>query len=426
MNKIPITKLEEGKSFSDDAYVLDDLFFMPKNIPIGQHHLSILREWEIADIQTEGGISNTRMDKIVEEDDTPNNGLFNKSKNEKSRISDKTNDIIDKSINDILNKSKNKNNSQKPQEIITVSDTDNQKNVTGELISIDANEEMSNKYKKWLFVATNFINEIVISKAIDKTKVKAFVDDVMEVSQKKKNSILMFFGKPFQGISPIIVQSFETTILTNIIGISLNLSSLQLSNLTIATLFHDIGMLRIPRTILQKKEKLTPEELKIIQNHTTIGYKYLKEVKYSPIIGSGALQHHERIDGKGYPGNLPSQRITDIAKIIAVADAYCAAIASKPFKTTLHAKNAIQDLLKGGGTRYSPNILRELVKNVSLYPIGSYVILSDQRKAQVIGTSGVAMRPVIQIVSSTNDDEIVDLSKRIDIYIKGIFQKTNK
>jgi len=131
----------------------------------------------------------------------------------------------------------------------------------------------------------------------------------------------------------------------------------------------------------------------------------------------------QRIDGKGYPNHVSLDKITEIAKIIAVVDAYCAAIADKPFRNTLHAKEAIQDLLKSGGSAYEPSILRELVKNISFYPIGSLVLLSDNNPAEVAGTSGVAMRPIVKIIKTK---EMIDLSKKNDIYIKGIYSNTNE
>ena len=201
----------------------------------------------------------------------------------------------------------------------------------------------------------------------------------------------------------------------------MNMQEFPANNLMFATLFHDLGMAKIPKEILQKKEKLTKEEIVEIQNHTLHGYKLLREIGYSAIVSTGALQHHERIDGKGYSNHVTGDKITDIAKIIAVVDAYCAAIAERPFKDHLHAKEALQDLLKSGGTAYDPLILRELVKNISFYPIGSFVNLSNGDIAEVSGTSGVAMRPIVKLVNNGNEE--IDLSKRNDIFIKGIYSK---
>jgi HD-GYP domain-containing protein (c-di-GMP phosphodiesterase class II) len=219
-------------------------------------------------------------------------------------------------------------------------------------------------------------------------------------------------------------KTIETTILSLILADSMDITDFASTNLMFATLYHDLGMLKISKDILQKKAALTKEEIIEIQNHTIYGYKYLRDTGYSAIIASGALQHHERIDGKGYPNHVTNEKITDIAKIIAIVDAYCAAIADKPFKDPLHAKEAVQDLLKRGGAAYDANILKELVKNISFYPIGSFVVLSNDSPAEVIGTSGVAMRPVVKIVTKNGYGETIDLSKHNDIYIKGIYSKS--
>jgi HD-GYP domain-containing protein (c-di-GMP phosphodiesterase class II) len=400
MNSIPINQLQPGKSLSDDSYIMNDLFFMPKNLPVQDYHITLLRDWEIDSIQSDGILTDLAMRKIVKENSDKQDPLDKLFEQQEPELQDTspTEDLAKKAVHDKLN------------------------NVgSSEVITDVMSKNFPELYKKWLVTTINFFNDIIIQKQIDKEKVKNFINVIIKKIENNKNDALMQFGKKFEGIAYIFRQSLETTVLANIIGNSLNLSQLQLSNLCIATLFHDLGMLKIPKSILTKKETLTQEEIGIIQNHTNIGYKYLREVKYSAIIASGALQHHERIDGKGYPNKLSSDRITEIAKIITVVDAYCAAITKKPFKDALHAKAAIQDLLRGGGSKYELIILRELIKNISLYPIGSMVSLSSGQIALVVGTSGVAMRPIIQLVDNGQPGQRVDLSQRNDLYIKGIY-----
>ncbi|MBP5450487.1 MAG: hypothetical protein J6Y01_10275, partial [Spirochaetales bacterium] len=133
------------------------------------------------------------------------------------------------------------------------------------------------------------------------------------------------------------------------------------------------------------------------------------------------------VDGKGYPNHTTSERITDVAKIISVADAYCAAIAEKSFKDSLHAKDAMQDLLGKGGIVYDQAVLKALVKTISFYPVGCLVVLSDGNVAQVTGTTAVAMRPIVQIIyqgeNGTSVGETIDLTQVSNVFIKGIYKK---
>ena len=384
MNTIQISQIAQGKIFTEDSYVFENLFFLPKSLPIMDYHIKLLKKWNIDKIYCFGILTDIKTQKEEEKEDRTLEDIFD-SPNNVLKIEE---EVIDEASP-----------------------------------IVETVEDFKSTYKKWILTTISFFNAIITTKTIDKEKVVNILNDIKLNVKKNKNECLKMFGKQIEGIPYIHRKTIETTILGYIISESMQLTEFTTSNLLFATLFHDLGMLKVPKEILQKKGALTKEDLTEIQNHTIYGYKYLREIGYSAIVASGALQHHERIDGKGYPNHVSLDKITEIAKIIAVVDAYCAAIADKPFRNTLHAKEAIQDLLKSGGSAYEPSILRELVKNISFYPIGSLVLLSDNNPAEVAGTSGVAMRPIVKIIKTK---ETIDLSKRNDIYIKGIYSNTNE
>ncbi|HOJ64745.1 MAG TPA: HD domain-containing protein [Spirochaetota bacterium] len=400
MKAYPINNISSNNYINDDVFIFEDLFFYPKNLSFQDSHIKILRNWNIDKIYSNGDLL-TKENKEIKET----------VQNEKEKYLEDLFDVPEEGATDL-------------QEVKEVKGekTDDQK-----IVTLSSEEDLKETYKKWIIMTVGFFNNIITTRDINKEQVINLLRDIRNAIKKDKNKILMLFGVPIEGISYIYRKTIETTILAFILAESMNLTEFAISNLGIATLFHDLGMIKIPKPILQKTGQLTPEEVTIIQNHTIIGYKYLKEVNYSVIIASGALQHHERIDGKGYPNKIPAEKITDIAKIISVVDAYCAAISDKPFKDPLHAKDAVQDLLKSGGTAYDPNVLRELVKNISFYPIGSFVLLSNGMPAKVIGASGVAMRPIVKTIILENTEnkegEEIDLSKRQDLYIKGVYRK---
>ena len=279
-------------------------------------------------------------------------------------------------------------------------------------------------YKWCLSKYEDFINNLIVNVEFDISKLKLIINQIIGITKDYKNDIISYMALEPEIFDFLTIHTINSTIIAVIGGIQQNIDENDLMSLGIAGLFHDIGMLKVPKLILEKTDKLTNEDILIIQNHTVLGYKYLREIKYSAIIASGALQHHERVDGKGYPSGLTPDRITEIAKIISVIDAYCAAIASKPFnKSPLHAKEVIQDLLRRGGSAYEPSILKELIKNISFYPIGSLVLLSTDKPARVVGTSGVAMKPIVKTIDKDSEGEIFDLSKKNDVYIKGLYSK---
>lgn len=390
MNGIPITQISTNKFFSEDSYIFENLFFIPKNLPIMDYHINLLKRWNIENIYSEGILLDIPKEKTGDEESAELEDLFSSSEN-----------VIDVNSAEISP-------------------------VKEEIPAIKGESEFLVVYKRWIINTISFFNSILTSKTIDKEKVLNLINEIKSTVKTKKNEVLKMFGKPIEGIPHFYRKTIETVVLAYIMAESMNITEFACSNLLFATLFHDIGMLKVPKEILQKKETLSDTDHQEIQNHTIYGYKFLREVGYSAIIASGALQHHERIDGKGYPNKVPADKITEIAKIIAVVDAYCAAISDKPFKDPLHAKEAVQDLLRSGGTAYDPSILRELVKNISFYPIGSFILLSNGLPAEIWDISGVAMRPLVRLITKEGYGEIIDLSKNNDIYIKGIYQKKDK
>ena len=373
MNTISLENVSASNVFTEDSYILKDLFFLPKNLPIQNHHIKLLNKWNIPNILSEGHINNQETGEIIK--------------------------------TDFKEKSEHKKTSDEPVNL--------------------ANKDSINIYIQWIKEIINIFNEIILRKSVNNEKVNNLIKEIINSVNKDKNNALLFFGKTFKGIFYVYPQTIETIILTYIIGDGLKLSELTLSNLAIASLLHDIGMLKIPKSILEKEDELTKEELSIIHNHTIIGYKHLRDVNYSAIIASGALQHHERMDGKGYPNGLLGDKITKTAKIISVVDAYCAAISNKPYKKfPQNEKEAIQTLLRAGGTAYNSIVLKELIKNISFYPIGSLVILSNNTPDRNPALCCfAAWRPSVKVIVKDGEGETIDLSKRGDIYIKGIYTK---
>ncbi len=421
MNNFTINQVKKNFSFSEDTFILDNLFLLPKNLPINDYHIELLSKWNISEIKSEGKISSLQMDKIAPKDENSKDPMkFFKEENDSQ-----LNDEIDKTINEteINPELELIDNSILNEEQTVIENDDNDKGKSVKILDSSV-KSFIEIYKYWIKETVKIFKNFLLEKDVDKERVKNFVDDIIKISNKNRNNALLLFGKKFEGVLYVFPQTIETVILANIIADTRKLSPLALSNLALATFFHDFGMLKIPLSLLEKVEKLTPTEMSVIQSHTTIGYKYLRDAKYSAIIASGALQHHERVDGKGYPSQLTPDRVTDIAKIISVVDAYCAAISSKPFKENpLHAKVVLQELLSRGGTVYDATILRDLIKNISFYPIGSMVMLSDNNPAMVVGTSKAAMKPIVKVLANGKEGALIDLSERDDIFIKGVYHK---
>lgn len=139
-------------------------------------------------------------------------------------------------------------------------------------------------------------------------------------------------------------------------------SELDCHRIYYVALMHDCGKISIPFTILQKKTRLTDDEYEIIKTHTTYGDKMLRDFTSIEGINLGALYHHERYDGKGYPKGLAGDEIPEIARIIGVADALDAMSSDRCYRMRLSEEEVLQELLNNKGKQFDPVIVDYVIK----------------------------------------------------------------
>jgi len=139
-------------------------------------------------------------------------------------------------------------------------------------------------------------------------------------------------------------------------------SELECNRIYYVALMHDCGKISIPFSILQKPSKLTDEEYEQIKTHTTYGDKMLRDFTSIEGINLGALYHHERYDGKGYPAGLAGEEIPEIARIIGVADALDAMSSDRYYRKRLSEEKILQELLDNRGKQFDPVIVDHVIK----------------------------------------------------------------
>lgn len=133
-------------------------------------------------------------------------------------------------------------------------------------------------------------------------------------------------------------------------------------NLNFMALLHDIGKIGVPDMILNKPQPLTDEEFAVIKKHPAIGGDILKSITTIPNLHYGALYHHERFDGRGYPGGLKGEEIPFEARIIAVADAYDAMASNRAYRQALSNERIMEELEKSKGKQLDSEITEALIK----------------------------------------------------------------
>ena len=205
-------------------------------------------------------------------------------------------------------------------------------------------------------------------------------------------------------------HSVDVATMSMIVGKKHGLSDKEVYDIGISGLLHDVGKSKIPNFILNKAGKLTDDEFEMIKQHTLFGYEILKDKQeLTNSIKLGVLQHHEKINGRGYPMAVEEDKINLFARIISVADIYDALVTERPYKKPFTPRDAVEMIMSMTG-ELDINVMRSFLESVILYPVGTIVELSTGEKAKVVENNPqYVLRPKIVGLSTGNTYDLSEI-----------------
>ncbi len=201
-------------------------------------------------------------------------------------------------------------------------------------------------------------------------------------------------------------HSIQVAELAVVIGQELGLTEDELTRLAIGASLHDIGKAGIPLWLLHKAGRLTSEEYGVIQTHPRLGWQMVRRAAdlwhTSTVV---LLQHHERLDGTGYPDGLHRDDIYLFSRIVAVADCYDAMRADRGYRRPMPAAEVLAILSREAGRSLDEDVVQALLGRVNLIPDGEIVRLSDGRLAEVaVQNPGDLLHPLVQVIRAQSED----------------------
>ncbi|NQZ09415.1 MAG: HD-GYP domain-containing protein [Algicola sp.] len=197
----------------------------------------------------------------------------------------------------------------------------------------------------------------------------------------------------------LLEHSVNVSILMTIFAKHMKLDKKLIHELATGALLHDIGKIKIDDKVLHKPGKLTPQETIEMQRHVVFSKEILEEAgDISPVSMDIASNHHERLDGKGYPRGLSGEQVSQYARMISIVDAYDAMTADRCYKNGMNPITAFKRLMKETKTCFDAKQVGMFIQAIGVHPVGTLVKLKSQKLAIVTQTNFVdPLKPIVKV-----------------------------
>ncbi len=264
-------------------------------------------------------------------------------------------------------------------------------------------------YNEFTAYIESLFTRFVTKTELDYKELSERVKALCQMIGENKRFLLRAQSLAPQHKNYLVSHAVRSSVYSIVLGITIKLPLFKLIELGAAAALHEIGMVRLPPQLYMAGRLLSPLEKKSITAHPVLGYNLLKEQKV-PIavplsVCLAALEHHERMNGSGYPRGLTGEKISLYSKIIMVACSFDAVTANRPYKEAKDGYSGMVDILKNEGKQYDDTIIRALVYSLSIYPIGTHVMLTSGKSAVVVDVNPDNPRyPVVQILGARSPD----------------------
>lgn len=223
------------------------------------------------------------------------------------------------------------------------------------------------------------------------------VDLIMEDISSARGAVLEF--ATLRSVSDYTyMHSVNTCVYSLLIGQAIGVTGTDLRSLGTGALLHDVGKI-LCADLCTREGPLSPEDWVRIKQHPIDGFEMLRQHHELHLFAAHiAYQHHERMDGSGYPRGLVGSKILPFARIVAVADVFDAANSDRPHARGRSLNEAMAEVRDGSGTLFDVEVVRAFMRRMAVYPSGTPVLLLDGTVAVVVAQGQTPQEPVVRLM----------------------------
>ncbi len=253
---------------------------------------------------------------------------------------------------------------------------------------------------------TNVLSDIKFGKPLETEGFDDLAEGMID-SVVRNHNALACLGRIRKKDNYLMEHSINLAVLMGIFAKAMQIDRETMHHAMVGALLHDIGKIMVPDNILHKPGKLNDDEFSRMKQHVMFSRDLLKKTPgIHPLTIDVAAQHHERIDGSGYPEGLTGCQICREGKMVAITDVYDAITADRCYHKGLAPTAALKKLLEWSGTHFEEKLVHKFIRSMGIYPVGSLVLMESGRLAVVIEASEKdSSRPIIKIIYNTKSKQ---------------------
>ncbi|HXN06008.1 MAG TPA: HD-GYP domain-containing protein [Nitrospiria bacterium] len=315
---------------------------------------------------------------------------------------------------------------KEPVQFIELTEYVEKKAVDSFNINKGSKEFAKKTYANTVSAVSQVMDSAKLNQAVSLKKTKRLVQSMVDLILQEE-SVLMGLTNLRSYDEYTYNHSVNVCVLSLGIGQRLGYDKIELSNLGMASLFHDIGKSDVPVEVLNKPTEFNEEEWAIIRRHPVMGVRNIMKIKgfneLSIKVMYGSFEHHMNYDNSGYPKLVRKRNLSIFGRIISTADCYDAMTSARVYtRSPLPSDKALQLMLKKSGAAFDPLIMKVFVNCIGVFPIGTLVLLDTNEIGVVYKTHPEVEkgnRPMVKVIVNQAgqevDGDVVDLSEKVDV-----------
>ena len=268
-------------------------------------------------------------------------------------------------------------------------------------------------------VARDLAKTIQAGDLPDIPAVRACVDNIVDTMIANPDAVMLIARLRDEDINTYH-HGVKVSLYLIALGRHLGIPKAQLAELGLIGMLADVGKSKLPRTLLAKPSALSPAEFDIVKDHVDLGLASLQgSGGLTPAVLQGIAQHHERLDGSGYPKGLTGDQLGVYGRMTAIADSFAAMITPRPYANASSAQEALLNLYEWGGTLFSAPMIEQFVQAIGVFPVGSLVELSNGEVAAVVAHNRVRrLEPKVLVLTAPDKSPLATPIER-DLFELG-------